>query len=58
MKKLAGNKHGGKLRKGTNLGPIMYNATRWASKCAMLKRYNQLINLLDDSDPDLDELIP
>ena len=24
----------------------------------MLKRYNQLINLIEDSDPDLTELIP
>ena len=48
----------GELRQKTDLRPVLRNVTRWSSTFAMLKRYKEINEFINKSDPQLAEIIP
>ena len=58
MKKLSSLKQSAKLRKATNLRPVLRNETRWSSAYSMLQRYSDIQHFVDKTDPELLQLLP
>ena len=58
MKKLSSLKQSAKLRKATNLRPVLRNETRWSSAYSMLQRYFDIQHFVDKTDPELLQLLP
>ena len=57
MKKLSFLKQSAKLRKATNLRPVLRNETRWSSAYSMLQRYFDIQHFVDKTDPELLQLL-
>ena len=58
MKKLSSLKQSAKMRKATNLRPVLRNETRWSSAYSMLQRYFDIQHFVDKTDPELLQLLP
>jgi hypothetical protein len=58
MTKLRTIKQAGKLRRKTNLQPVIRNKTRWSSTFEMVKRFFTLEDFIDMDDVQLSELFP
>ena len=58
MKKFLSLKQSAKLRKATNLRPVLRNETRWSSAYSMLQRYFDIQHFVDKTDPELLQLLP
>jgi hypothetical protein len=58
MGKLSTLKEAGRLRLTTSLRPVKRNKTRWLGVIKMLGRYERLRPNIDDSNPEVAELLP
>lgn len=58
MSKLSTLKEAGQLRLATSLRPVKRNKTRWLGVIKILSRYERLRQNIDDTNPELAELLP
>jgi hypothetical protein len=58
MSKLSTLKEAGRLRLSTSLRPVKRNKTHWLGVIKMLQRYERLLPSIDDSNPEVAELLP
>lgn len=58
MSKLSMLKEASRLRMTSSLRPVKRNKTRWLGVIKMLDRYKRLRSHIDDTNPDVAELLP